>query len=307
MRMYQNHARFIVLHRIVMSDHVENPSLPALTAAEEELLAEPCANAKPEEVPKRPPVLPPPENEVEMDDGELEEADEEQEEQSPPPEEGSEDSEDDSEARERHGEQPLTDEEANRRWRRNRPYKYPKEGTGPDLDTRRSLTDLLEELAKDLGREIEWLLGHAEGRKMLNEYVRGLEIYCPEMRSWLKVQWIAPQTAINYFITSPSKPPFNRTRLCLAAIYDYKRMPLEWAKDNLAYTGKYTGSWPCERLFCEAFAVLEKGDGKHERSWKSNQKKDSEPKPGPSTEQKPKRPRVNCGECGMPMLCGKCD
>lgn len=41
------------------------------------------------------------------------------------------------------------------------------------------------------------------------------------------------------------------------------------AKNSLAYTGKYTGSWPCERLFCEAFAVLERGDGKHERSWKS--------------------------------------
>ncbi|KAH7707183.1 hypothetical protein AAVH_25577 [Aphelenchoides avenae] len=115
--------------------------------------------------------------------------------------------------------QQLTDEECNRRWRRGRKFSYREEGLGPDPDTRRSLTELIEEAADDIlkdqskGKDIAWLFNHPNGRALLNRYIRKLYVYCPEIRSWLQVKWVDPRNAYDFYLTSPKKPPYNKTKL----------------------------------------------------------------------------------------------
>lgn len=152
----------------------------------------------------------------------------------------------------------LSDTDCNARWRRGRFYTWPEVSTGPGMQSRRTLLQLVDELVTSLGYDdLDALLSEPKGRGTINPYLPKLHVFVPEMRMWIEPVRMAPQKATTYIMAPKSKPPYNRTELSLDDIYKKKGMALRQPQLNLVYCGIW-GNWPLERLFVGQGAKLER-------------------------------------------------
>ncbi|KAH7708831.1 hypothetical protein AAVH_23917 [Aphelenchoides avenae] len=188
----------------------------------------------------------------------------------------------------------LSDTDCNARWRRGRFYTWPEVSTGPGMQSRRTLLQLVDELVTSLGYDdLDALLSEPKGRGTINPYLPKLHVFVPEMRMWIEPVRMAPQKATTYIMAPKSKPPYNRTELSLDDIYKKKGMALRQPQLNLVYCGIW-GNWPLERLFVGQGAKLERSQQAINQAVQDKPSTSGTQRPAP----RPPPTSVRCNECG---------